>query len=287
MKRGWHITSIVVTMIAATGVLSPAWAEELTASMEIAADGDVGIGTASPDVRLDVKVNSANTAVARVQNQSSSGYSGIEFLEDSTTTEAVDGFVGVVHASNELRINARNNHVLTVQTNNTEHLRVDLDGDVGINCSNPTADLHIAMTAPGCAGPFSLINAGATQFVASSSRTVKTNISSVRVPGILDRIAEIDVYTYDYIEGPKDRIGLIAEDFHKVFGRGSDKHIDGGEVQMALWLAAQNEELIAQNKELMERQGTMEAHLAALQSQIPELFAAVKAKLAVQEETAP
>lgn len=78
---------------------------------------------------------------------------------------------------------------------------------------------------------------------------------------------------------------MIAEDFHKVFGRGSDKYIDGGEVQMALWLAVQ--QLAAQNKELMERLGTMEAQLATLKGQAPELFAAVQATLAAQEKTAP
>ncbi|MBU4348502.1 hypothetical protein KJ671_03335 [Patescibacteria group bacterium] len=32
---------------------------------------------------------------------------------------------------------------------------------------------------------------------------------------------------------------LIAEDFHVIFERGSDKELNGNEVQMALWLAVQ------------------------------------------------
>jgi hypothetical protein len=54
------------------------------------------------------------------------------------------------------------------------------------------------------------------------------------------------VFAYDFIDGPKDKIGLMAEDFHTVFGRGSDKLINGQEVEMALWLAVQ--ELTAENK---------------------------------------
>ncbi|HYO15394.1 MAG TPA: tail fiber domain-containing protein [Thermoanaerobaculia bacterium] len=256
-----------------------------TSSVDISADGDVGIGTASPDVRVDVKVNTPNVAVMRLQQQDATGFSGIEFLEPSTTTEGVDAFVGVVHTSNEVRINARNDHPFVVQTNNAEHLRVTSAGNVGINCDNPTADLHIATTTAGCAGAFSRIDAGQTQFANASSRSLKTNLSPVKASDILDKIADIPVYHYDYLQGPKDRIGLIAEDFHKVFGRGSDKYIQGDEVQMALWLAVQ--QLAAQNKELMERMGTMEAQLAALKGQAPELFAAVQAKLASQEKTAP
>ena len=255
-----------------------------TSSLDISADGDIGVGTASPDVRLDVKTNTAGVAVMRLQQQDATGFSGIEFLEPSTITEAVEAFAGVVHSANEFRINSVANNPFVVLTQSVEHLRVDSDGDVGINCNNPTSDLVIA-SGGGCSNPSSSISAGGTQFVAASSRTFKTNLSPVKTPGILDKIAEIPVYNYDFIQGPKDRIGLIAEDFHKVFGRGSDKYIDGGEVQMALWLAVQ--ELAAQNKELMERLGTMEAQLTALQGRAPELFAAVQAKLAAQEKTAP
>ena len=38
----------------------------------------------------------------------------------------------------------------------------------------------------------------------------------------LKKIAAVNVYTYDFIDGPKDKLGLMAEDFHQVFGRGSD-----------------------------------------------------------------
>ena len=46
-------------------------------------------------------------------------------------------------------------------------------------------------------------------------------------------------------------MGLITEDFHTVFGRGSEKKIKGQEVQMALWLAVQ--ELTIDNEELQAK----------------------------------
>lgn len=92
------------------------------------------------------------------------------------------------------------------------------------------------------------MTAGNTSFTASSSRSIKENINPIAPEGILERISKVDVYAYDFIDGPKDRIGLMAEDFHTVFERGSTDRIDGQEVQMALWLAIR--ELAAQNEDL-------------------------------------
>ena len=77
------------------------------------------------------------------------------------------------------------------------------------------------------------------------------------MPDILEKIAGVGVYSYDFIQGPKDKIGLMAEDFHQVFKRGSDKLINGQEVEMALWLAVQ--ELTKQNKALAARLEQLEA----------------------------
>ena len=132
----------------------------------------------------------------------------------------------------------------------TSSIDVASSGNVGLNCDAPGSDLVIASGA-GCSNPSSSLNAGDTQFTAASSRTFKENLAPVDVPDVLEKIESIDVYQYDFINGPKDRVGLIAEDFHTIFERGSEKYINGSEVQMALWLAVK--ELTAQNKQLRER----------------------------------
>ena len=77
---------------------------------------------------------------------------------------------------------------------------------------------------------------------------------------ILEKIGNVPVVTYDFKDGgPKNIMGLIAEDFHQVFQRGDDKHINGQEVEMALWLAVQK--LTAQNKELTDRLAMLEKEL--------------------------
>lgn len=137
----------------------------------------------------------------------------------------------------------------------TSSLDIASSGNVGLNCDAPGSDLVIASGA-GCSNPSSSLNAGDTQFTAASSRTFKENIHRVDVPNVLEKLEKIDVYQYDFIGGPKDRVGLIAEDFHTIFERGSEKYINGSEVQMALWLAVK--ELAAQNKELRERLEALE-----------------------------
>jgi hypothetical protein len=167
--------------------------------------------------------------------------------------------MGTDNTNNNVRINTVNNFPMVFLTNSSERLRLDVDGDVGINCNNPTSDLVIATTTVGCSGSTSSINAGSAQFTVTSSRTMKENLEPVAVPDLLEKIAKIGVYEYDFKQGPKDRIGLMAEDFHEVFGRGDDKHIDGGEVQVALWMAVQ--QLTEQNKALTERLSTLEKEL--------------------------
>lgn len=146
----------------------------------------------------------------------------------------------------------------------------DNGGKVAIGCVNPTTTLALGVgNGATCGtGTYSTINAGDTNFIGSSSRTIKENLSPVEVPEILERIAAIDVYTYDFIDGRKDVMGLMAEDFHGIFGRGSEKTISGQEVDMALWLAVQqlaagNKELVARNQELVERLAALEARIAA------------------------
>jgi len=231
-----------------------------TSSLDISADGEVGVGTASPTHQLDVRCNQGAVACQRIQNSSATGFSGFSLFDEGGTESF---FFGTDNAANFTRLNSVNSFPFVVLTNSVEHVRVETDGDVGINCNAPASDLVIA-SGGGCANPSSSLNAGATQFTAASSRTFKENLTPIEVPEILQKISGIDVYHYDFKNGPKDRIGLIAEDFHQVFGRGDEKYIDGGEVQLALWLAVQR--LTAVNEQLVQRLNALEAKVAESQA---------------------
>lgn len=221
-----------------------------TSSIDISASGKVGMGTGSPVANLDVRGTNAHVIAGSDTTDfigagqtgfgASNGTEKIFFAVQTGLT-----FVGSI-----------SNTKLGFVTNNSTRMTID-GNNVGIGTLSPTSNLHIVSGAS-----FSSINAGATQFTASSSRTFKDNIKPVQTGGILSKIERIPVVTYDFKDnGPKDRMGLIAEDFHQVFDRGDEKMIDGHEVQMALWLAVQ--ELTATNKALTERLNTLEKELVA------------------------
>jgi hypothetical protein len=225
-----------------------------TSSIDINADGEVGIGTASPTEELTVKSDAGNSDVVVIKNSTVAGTTILRIFE---TTDG-SGLFSVF------------------DTSGAETMRFSsvAGGRLGIGCNSPEHDLDLGSTVgSGCAAAASrsFIDAGSTTFTASSSRSIKENVEPVRVPNILDKIASVGVYNYDFIEGPKDKIGLMAEDFHTIFGRGSDKLLNGQDVEMALWLAVQqlttqNKELATQNKELSQRLADLEARVSAAQT---------------------
>lgn len=106
-------------------------------------NGNVGLGTLTPAVRLDVKASTAGQATERLQSTSATGYSGTEYLDNAGN---VDLFFGVDNAASTTRLNSVNNNPIVVLTNSTERLRVTSAGDVGIGTSSPAAQVHIRDT---------------------------------------------------------------------------------------------------------------------------------------------
>ncbi|MEM7581927.1 MAG: tail fiber domain-containing protein [Acidobacteriota bacterium] len=225
-------------------------------ALYIDADGNVGLGTSSPDGDLDVidggsqfvlDVGANNDNVIALT--SSDGENLLTLFETVGT-----GAVLSMYDSGE------NERFRIATTGGANHF----SGNLGVGCNTASADLTVnssinAGTTTCGSGTESTMNAGDTQFVVTSSRTYKENLESVEVEGLLEKISDIDVYHYDFINGPKDRVGLIAEDFHQIFGRGSEKRLSGQEVQMALWLAV---------KELTQRNDALQSELDAVKALI-------------------
>jgi hypothetical protein len=214
-----------------------------TSSIDIAATGKIGFGTASPDSRVTVKSLGTNATVVNVVKDSAA-----TSLFTVFETTSGDGLVQIFDntGAEAFRMTSVSGGRMSLGCNVPLH-NIDIGNVPGAACSTATTR--------------SFIDAGSTTFTASSSRTLKENLTPLEPANILDKIAKVGVYNYDFIAGPKDKIGLMAEDFHNVFNHGSDKVINGQEVEMALWLAVQ--ELTARNKELASRLETLEARLAA------------------------
>jgi len=214
-------------------------------ALVITGTGDIGMGTASPDTNLTVKSDGEATNVIKV--------------EDNDSTNSIF----------RVRQNSGGSSLVSVFDDaSTEVIRFtgQAGGRVSIGCSSGLiADLELNANGGACnTGTYSQANAGDTQFTVSSSRTFKEHLQPIPADGILKKISDIDVYHYDFINGPHDRVGLMAEDFHEVFQRGSDKMLSGHEIQMALWLAVK--ELTSQNEALTQRLAEVEQTLDSTQA---------------------
>jgi hypothetical protein len=228
-----------------------------TSSIDISADGNVGVGTASPSNRMHIFTTVSSdglsidgTTFPALVLRSSGVIKG--FAPAIVTTAG--GFFSN-SATGDFAFRSEANKILFGVGSGAATMAVS-GNNIGIGTVSPGSQLVIASGAT-----TSSINAGATQFTVASSRTFKENIEPTDVPDILQKIDAVPVVTYDFKDnGPKNRLGLIAEDFHQVLGRGDDKHIDGQDVQMALWMAVQK--LSAENKALTERLAKIEGSLA-------------------------
>ena len=101
--------------------------EVATERMRIDSVGNVGIGTTSPDVKLDVK-SSATTAETIAQFGNSNIQGGLKIKTNGNLEWGLE------------TLNARS---LTFGTNNEERMRIDSAGNVGIGTTTPAEKLHV------------------------------------------------------------------------------------------------------------------------------------------------
>jgi hypothetical protein len=93
--------------------------------VRIDTSGNVGIGTASPDARLDVDAG-ATALAARLQGTNSPYLS---VLDNDNTVEALVAADGSASAT---VFGSITNHAVQFRTNNSERMRIDTSGNVGI-----------------------------------------------------------------------------------------------------------------------------------------------------------
>jgi hypothetical protein len=247
-----------------------------TDSLRIAASGNVGLGTATPARRLHIV--GTDTPAIRLDQSPAAGFPPYAWeLAGNESNFFVRDFSGGGTLPFRIRPGAP-----------TSALLIDDDGDVGLGIADPTARLHLrsfsAPTQPWirvtetALGPplvdttrFELDGQGNLYVGGSitqlSSRSSKTNLVEVAGAEILDRLAALPLYTWNYLSADlADRhIGPVAEDFHAAFGLGSNERslapADVAGVALAATQALQAE-VAARDRRIEE----LEARLARLEA---------------------
>jgi hypothetical protein len=167
-----------------------------TSSLDISADGDVGVGTASPDTKLHV--------------EGSGGTTKLLVEETSGTTSARE--------MGEFR-------------NNGGAIVIYEDTSVAPRWSTGTSGTTFVWDNQNNAGvEFTLSQTGAATFLGTvtpgSSRTIKEDFSAVNPREMLRKVVDLPITSWNYKREPEMRhIGPMSEDFHAAFAVGGDKGI--------------------------------------------------------------
>ncbi|HWN42143.1 MAG TPA: tail fiber domain-containing protein, partial [Thermoanaerobaculia bacterium] len=218
-----------------------------TSSVDISADGDVGIGTASPDAKLHV-LGSGGTTKFQVEETNGtatlrnlltlSNNGGVQFLLERTDAGQNDWQISNFGAS----------------------ISISVPG-------NPTT--AFSMTTNGA-----LTIGGA--LTENSSREAKTNFESLSPTTVLERLNELPISVWSYKEDTARHIGPMAEDFHAAFGLGvNNKSIAPGDKAGVALAAIKGLHQVVTGKDVVITQ--LEQTVESLQQQNSELAARLAA----------
>jgi Chaperone of endosialidase len=193
-----------------------------TSSVDISADGDVGIGTASPDVRLDVTTDSATTGVIRMTSTSATGFPGLEIFNESGTQT---GYFGGENTGDTIRINAIANNPFVILTNSTERIRFPAPGGNVITAAN---------------GAF--LSAGGV-WTNASSRELKQDVAELSAEQAVGTLKSLSPVTYAYKADPNEHhVGFIAEDVPDLVAENNRKGLSPMDVVAVLTKVVQEQQ---------------------------------------------
>ena len=186
-----------------------------TSSIDIAADGDVGIGTASPEAKLHVFGNSTADTFLGVGSDPDGGSgteSALNFGLAGSSFGRGAGFMNTRPDSNAVAPNPS----LRFATANVTRVLIDNEGFIALGSlasagGNPTSPIHYTN------GATTALLTAAGVWQDASSRDAKENIVDLSPADALKALQELQPVRYTYKVAPTDgKVGFIAEDVPEI-----------------------------------------------------------------------
>ena len=191
------------------GTASPAAKLDVFGSVVIQSGGDLGIGTSTPAASLHVVDSISAAALSRMQNTSATGFSGISYLDHTGATRM---YVGTDNAGAVSRIAAFSPTPLVFYTQNVERFRIDNGGNVGVGNSAPTQPFMVGTAGSGTGGNGAHVTTGGT-WTNGSSRAFKERVEELGAAEAFAAVASLKPVRYNYKAEPQEQyVGFIAEE---------------------------------------------------------------------------
>jgi hypothetical protein len=108
--------------------------------MRIDKDGNVGIGTSSPERKFVVSEGSTGQ-IGAFRSGTDSNFAELNVQSGASNQVTLQLFASVPESS--VKIGARTNHPVRFTVNDTERMRIDSSGNVGIGTSSPYSQLDV------------------------------------------------------------------------------------------------------------------------------------------------
>jgi hypothetical protein len=175
-----------------------------TSSLDISADGDIGMGTASPQVALDLRGSSATADKFQAIGIDPTNGPSLNFGYSGATFGRGSGFFNVRPDASATAPNPS----LRFMVANTVRMFLDNEGFMALGTTaNPDAPIHY--TNGGVQAR--LTTAGVWQD--ASSRVAKEHIENLSAADAMKALHDLQPVTYNYKVLPTDpKVGFIAED---------------------------------------------------------------------------